>query len=227
MGVRVSGSGPWTAAGFALGALLVLAGCYTRLVSVDGSSPPIPLPEPEQPFASAGILLDEDSVTPPTAFFTAEDVAGRFALRIAREGVFAPVLFPYPRPDAAEPEVVLGVTVRMQEDYHYAGNVGKALLHGFTVLLTLPLLPFRVGFAVDLSVASFDARRAPVATYTARSEYDLFYSWLELPRDAEDAWLVATADHAIEDVVNQLKRDYGSRSLESVRAGRSAAWRTK
>ena len=211
----------------ALGALVVLGGCYTRLVPVDGRPPPVPLPAPEHPFASAGILLDEDSITPATAFFTAEDVAGRFALRVAKEGMFAPVVFPYPRPDVPEPELVLGVTVRMKESYYYASNLGKALLHGFTVLLTLPLLPFRVGFEVDLSVAAFDARRAPVGSYTARSEYDLVYSWLELPRDAEDAWLVATADHAIEDVVNQLKRDYAGRTLKSVRAGRSTAWRPR
>ncbi len=219
--------GPRTTSGLALGALVLLVGCYTRLMPVDGGPPPIPLPPPERPFASAGISLGKESITPKTAFFTAEDVAERFAKRVARDGVFAPVVFPYPREDVAEPDVVLGVTVRMEEKYYYASNLGKAVLHGLTFLTALPLLPFRVGFVVDLSVTTFDASRLPTHTYSARSEYDLVYAWLELPKDAEDAWLVATADHAIEDVVNQIKRDYSSRNLKSVRAGRSAAWRAR
>jgi hypothetical protein len=216
--------GPPTTSGLALGALVLVVGCYTRLAPVDGRPPPIPLPPPERPFASAGIALGEASITPKTAFFTAQDVAERFAKRVARERVFYPVVFPYPREDITEPEVVLGVTVRMEEKYYYASNLGKAVVHGLTFLALLPLLPFRVGFVVDLSVTTFDARRSLIATYSARSEYDLVYAWLEIPRDAEDAWLIATADHAIEEVVNQIKRDYSRRELKSVRAGRSPTW---
>jgi hypothetical protein len=190
-----------------LAALLLTTGCYTRFQHVSGR----PFPEPvalDVSAGSVGITQNAQSSAPPGASVNPAIVVERFANRVLMEGVFEPVIYPYTSLAHAKPAVVLDTTVRLDEKLYVNENGGKAMLHGLSFFLLRPALPHRVGFVVDLAVTAFAREEMKfIGSYGYASEYELEYTHLTPTEQTLESWIDQTIDHAVEEVLNQLKRD--------------------
>jgi hypothetical protein len=190
-----------------LAALLLATGCYTRYHQVAGR------PFPERiavgtSGGSVGITQNAQSYSPPGAVVDPARVVARLARRIVEDEVFEPVVYPYTSAIREKPAVVLDATVRIEEKPYAAENAVRAVLHGGSLFLLAPVLPSRSGFVVDLSVTAFLREELEfVGTYSYASEYELQYSALEPSEREMKGWIDETIDHAVEEVLNQLKRD--------------------
>jgi len=156
---------------------------------------------------AVGVKVDRSSREPTASPISAVAVVADIADRLAREGVFSEVVFPYVAGGQQQVAMVFDVRVVVEHDEHEGENIGKAFLIGMTVFLLTPVLPLHYSAAVDVDVAARTTSGRPVGSYAYRSEYDFYFRSLIPSERRMDEWLARTKDHAVLEVVNQIERD--------------------
>lgn len=191
-------------------AAVAWTGCYTKYQNVAGGS--FPRVETFEGLAgSAGIAQSPASSAPSSASVSPSQIVERFARRAQEEHIFEAVIYPYTELAQAHPAILLDALVRIEEKLYWTENIVSSVLQGASFGLLAPAFPNRFGFVVDLSVTATEPEaESPIGVYARESEYELSYTSLVPDESTFQAWLDRTVDHAIEDVLNQIKRDLAS-----------------
>jgi hypothetical protein len=100
--------------------VLLLTGCYTKYYAVGGDTFPTPATFPK-PLGTAGVIVNENSLTPQAAPVSATFVVEKFAKRLQQEGILSQVVFPDPDMAHIEPSLILDTTVRIEEKVYLGG----------------------------------------------------------------------------------------------------------
>ena len=186
-------------------AALATGGCYWRWSNAQGD--PFPAPTAADPIPlTVGLSLSGLSNAPQAPSIPPSAVVQQFAERLAEERLFATVVYPLTPLARIQPDVVFDMTVRIEEHHHWAENIVKAIFTGLTFLLLGPVLPTHYTVVVDLSAAAANGGAA-IGTYRYRSEYDYYYTTMTPSGTKMEEWLTTARDHAVEDVLAQIKRD--------------------
>lgn len=200
---------PGLAGRLGCGVLVVLAlatsGCYWHWSSAQDD--PFPAPVAAEPIPlTAGLMLSGLSNAPEAPSIPPSAVIQELAERMAEERLFETVVFPLTPLAHVQPDVVFDVTVRIEEHKHWVENIVKAIFTGLTFLLLGPVLPTHYTVVVDLTAAA-GTDGAQIGSYRYRSEYDYYYTTMTPSETKMTEWLTTARDHAIEDVLGQIKRD--------------------
>lgn len=89
---------------------------------------------------------------------------------------------------------------------------------GASLLILTPVLPGHFTVVVDPSAETRVARGDAIETYHYRSEYDYHYTIMTPSGSKMEEWLTTAQNHAVEDVLLQIKRDR-DRIIADVGAG--------
>lgn len=194
--------------------LLAAPGCYWRWSNAAGDPFPVPQQVETIPL-TAGVTLSGLSNAPDASSIAPAAVSERFVERMVEEKIFQNVVYPLTPLAQVRVDVLFDVTVRIEEHQHWAENLIKAVLVGFSFFLLGPVLPSHFTVVVDLSAKAGAVQGAEIGTYRYRSEYDYHYTTMTPSGSKMEEWLTTAQKHAVEDVLLQIKRDR-HRFLEAV-----------
>jgi len=193
-------------------------GCYTKYYSVSAEDFPSPIRSIHHARV-AGVSVNAASAAPKASSISPQSVADLFVKRLVDEEIFSDVVYPYTDLAHVEADVLIDLTVKIEEHPHWGENIPKAIFTGLSFFLLAPVLPIRFTEVVDLTAAVESPQRTPLANYRYRSEYDLKYTTLVPDTDTLEEWLERVQEHAVEDILNQMKSD-----SYSPRADLAAPW---
>lgn len=185
---------------------LALPGCYWRWSHAADEPFPTPLQSETIPL-TAGIALSGLSNAPDATSISPGAVCERLAKRMSEDKVFQNVVYPLTALAHVPIDVEFDVTVRIEEHPHWAENIIKAIFVGATFLLLTPILPGHFTIVVDLSATADGPHGVGPKTYEYRSEYDYHYTIMTPSGSKMQEWLETAQNHAIEDVLIQIKKD--------------------
>ena len=193
----------WGIAGIA-GVLLLNTGCASWYYNVNHEVVP-----PSISVATSqkivGVTLNPNSKAPSMGSVSPTGVVERFVRRMREDAVFAHVVFPYTDLAQMKPSSVFDVTVTIDEKAHWSENMVKAVLVGASFFILTPVLPFHFGLVVDLDVESAELGDGKSVRHRYVSQYDFKY-WFYPKKRVFEKWLEQTQDHAVEHVLNQIKK---------------------
>ena len=178
-----------------------LSGCYTKYYPADGAVYPTRVSSPRIE-AIIGIVLG------PRSEPEGAEIVGKLARRAKDDQVFSGVVYPYSSMAQVEPDLILTASVSTTEDLNWGYNLFTSVLVGASFFLLQPMLPNRFGYSVDLSATVATPSGEVVGKYAHTSTYDLLYNSLTPNDRAVKEWPDKTSDHAVEEILNQIKSDH-------------------
>lgn len=196
--------------GIVLSSLLMSTGCATWYHEVNHQPVPIPISVATSQ-KIVGVTLSPNSKAPSGAVVSPMQVTEQLVNRLREDGVFKDIVFPYTQSAQVKPAILLDTTVSVDQQLHMGTNLAKAILVGGTFFILTPVLPIHFGLAIDMNVASADADTGVHKVYRFKSQYEFKY-WFYPKKKVYEEWIERTQEHAIEDILNQIKRDIATPS---------------
>jgi hypothetical protein len=184
--------------------LLVNAGCVTSYHHIEHQRMPIPIAV-QTMHKTVGVTMNSRSKAPRASSVAPTQVVELFVRRMREEAMFSDIIFPYTELAHVQPSILFDATVTIDEQAHWVENFIKAALTGASFFILTPVLPLHFGFVVDLDVERRELETGTAERFRYASQYECYY-WIYPLQKVLVEWLERTQLHAVEDVLNQIKR---------------------
>ena len=124
--------------------LLLLPGCYWKYRNAAGDPFPTPI-SVKRIGGSAGVSVSPHSTQPDASSISKTSVVELFVEELDNEKFFDVIVFPYSTLAQVEPDLLLDVTVHIEEKYYWVENILKAILVGASFFVLGPVLAAHFG----------------------------------------------------------------------------------
>jgi hypothetical protein len=204
----------------AVAVALATSGCAEKFASADGDAMPA-LGGAETIPLRVELRVDPKSSASRQSTRSVDDVATAIAQHLRERELFEGVEFRRSgEPDAAT-DLYLTLEIRVAEERRPPANLAKVLLIVFSALVLTPVVPFYSTALVDVHAVAHAPGSEVAHGYAVRSEYELRYTGSGAEADLTRAWLDATREHAVRELVNRIASDRAG-LIAIARAGASS-----